>query len=301
MDTLSQMLTLLAPVCAVNLHCRFAGRWQADHVQLAPGAVPWHVILKGEARLNVAGKIYDVRAGDVLLLPHGSPHLLQGLIDWGHLAPVASQYNGTLTEVVAEGEGSAVEVLCGEFNFGPHSGWLFAHEVDVVHLHTDGQQDFPELQTLLAMLVRESLSNQPGGAKLVQSLAMSFLTMLLRILLAAQEPPAGLLRLMSDPRLAPAVLAVLADPAQPWTLEMLAQRCFLSRATFARHFSRCYHLTPQSWLTQIRLAQAARLLHQQRGLPVDAIAERCGFLSLSSFSRAFKQRYQQTPAQYRRT
>lgn len=300
MDSLSQLLTMLAPVCAVNLHCRFAGRWQADHGQLAPGVVPWHVILKGEARLNVAGKRYDVRTGDVLLLPHGSPHLLQGLIDWGHLAPVAKQHNGTLTEIVAEGEGSAVEVLCGEFNFGPHSGWLFAHEMDVVHLHTDEQQDVPELKMLLAMLVRESLSNLPGGANIVQSLAISFLTLLLRILLAAQEPPAGLLRLMSDPRLAPAVLAVMADPAQPWTLEALAQRCFLSRATFARHFSRCYHLTPQGWLTQIRLALAARLLHQQRGLTVDAIAQRSGFLSLSSFSRAFKQHYRLTPAQYRR-
>lgn len=50
---------------------------------------------------------------------------------------------------------------------------------------------------------------------------------------------------MSDERLMPAVFAVLETPEQPWTLESMAARAFLSRATFARHFARAYHLTPQ--------------------------------------------------------
>ncbi|WP_044182913.1 helix-turn-helix domain-containing protein [Phytobacter massiliensis] len=300
MDSLSQLLNMLNPRCEVNLHCRFAGRWEADHPQLGPGMVPWHAILKGEARLQIAGAAYDVRPGDVLLLPQGSAHTLQGLIDWGHLSPVAKRHNGAVTEVRAEGEGEAVEVLCGEFNFGPDSRWLFADATKLIVLHTRDRQDCPELETLLAMLVRESLAAQPGGAKLVQHLAATFLTLLLRILLSQHTPPAGLLRLMTDHRLTPAVMAVLADPAQPWTIESLAQRCFLSRATFARHFAQAYHLTPQTWLTHLRMAQAARLLKQASTLTVETIAGRCGFASLASFSRAFKGIYGMTPARYRR-
>jgi AraC family transcriptional activator of mtrCDE len=80
----------------------------------------------------------------------------------------------------------------------------------------------------------------------------------------------------------------------------MAEYCFLSRATFARYFANSYHQTPQSWLTQLRMALASRLLIEQRAVATDIIAERCGFLSLSSFSKAFKKRYGITPAQYRK-
>ncbi|MBK6185155.1 AraC family transcriptional regulator, partial [Klebsiella pneumoniae] len=52
MDSLSHLLALLAPRCEVNLHCRFGGRWQAGHQQMRSGVVPWHVVLRGEGRLN---------------------------------------------------------------------------------------------------------------------------------------------------------------------------------------------------------------------------------------------------------
>ena len=105
---------------------------------------------------------------------------------------------------------------------------------------------------------------------------------------------------MGDERLMPAVLAVLATPEQPWTMESMAARAFLSRATFARHFARAYHLTPQVWLTQLRMAMAARLLHQDRQARLDVIAERCGFQSLASFSKTFKKHYGLTPGEWRR-
>lgn len=108
--------------------------------------------------------------------------------------------------------------------------------------------------------MRESLAQRPGGSAIVRSLGDTLLVLLLRMLLGEQQPPGGLLRLMSDERLMPAVLAVMATPEQPWTLESMAARAFLSRATFARHFARVYHLTPQAWLSQLRMALAARLL-----------------------------------------
>nr|WP_318383627.1 AraC family transcriptional regulator [uncultured Enterobacter sp.] len=300
MDSLSHLLALLAPTCEVNLHCRFAGRWAADHVQREAGVVTWHVILRGEACLQLAGQKWDVSAGDVLLLPHGSPHLLQGLVDWGQVTPVEKQHNGTLTEVRSDGEGPVVEVLCGEFHLGTHDDWLFAKESGLIHLRTRDREDCPELETLLTMLVRESLASQPGGAMIVSHLASTFLVLLLRILIAQREPPAGLLRLMTDQRLSPAVLAVMRDPQQPWTLESMAARCFLSRASFARHFDRAWHQTPQAWLTQLRMVLAARLLMQERHQTVEALAARCGFLSLASFSKAFKRQYGTTPAHYRK-
>lgn len=300
MDSLSHLLTLLAPRCEVNLHCRFGGRWQAGHNQMRAGVVPWHFVLSGEGRLSVGKETRQMRAGDVIMLPHGSPHLMESLVEWGQVLPVAHRFNGTLTEMRTGSDSEALEMLCGEFYFGPHVSWLFAEDIELIHLHTDEREDCPELETLLNVLVRESLAEHPGGSAIVRSLGDTLLVLMLRTLLGAEEPPAGLLRLMSDERLMPAVLAVLATPEQPWTLESMAARAFLSRATFARHFARAYHLTPQAWLTQLRMALAARLLHQDRQARLEVIAERCGFQSLASFSKSFKKHYGLTPGEWRR-
>lgn len=299
MDSLSQLLTLVAPRCEVNLHCRFGGRWQTPHDQHAAGVVPWHVVLRGEGRLTFGGETRQVRAGDVILLPHGSPHTIESMVDWGQVLPVAYRFNGTLTEVHTDNDSGQLEMLCGEFYFGAHTGWLFADDAALIVLNTR-RDDCPELETLLGVLVRESLAGHPGSGAIVRSLGDTFLVLLLRTLLAAQEPPGGLLRLMADPRLQPVVLAVIAAPEEPWTLESMAGRGFLSRATFARHFARAYHLTPQAWLTQLRMALAARLLLAERQWTVDRVAAQCGFQSLASFSKAFKKRYGVTPGEWRR-
>ena len=264
------------------------------------GIVPWHFVLRGEGRLTVGNQTRDMRAGDVILLPHGSPHLMESLVEWGQVLPVAHRFNGTLTEMRTAAQDDALEMLCGEFYFGPHVSWLFADEAELVHLHTDERAECPELEILLNVLVRESITERPGGAAIVRSLGDTLLVLLLRTLLGMKAPPAGLLRLMSDDRLMPAVLAVMSTPEQPWTMESMAARAFLSRATFARHFARVYHLTPQAWLSQLRMAMGARLLQQDRQARLDTIAERCGFQSQASFSKAFKKHYGQTPGEWRR-
>ncbi|PCQ99766.1 AraC family transcriptional regulator, partial [Klebsiella pneumoniae] len=243
---------------------------------------------------------HHLRAGDVVLLPHGSPHLMESLVEWGQVLPVAHRFNGTVTEMRAGPAEGALEMLCGEFYFGPHVSWLFSEASTLIHLHTDAREDCPELDALLNILVRESLAQRPGGSAIVRSLGDTLLVLLLRMLLGEQQPPGGLLRLMSDERLMPAVLAVMATPEQPWTLESMAARAFLSRATFARHFARVYHLTPQGWLSQLRMALAARLLRLERQTNLEVIAERCGFQSLASFSKRFKMRYGVTPGEWRR-
>ncbi len=106
---------------------------------------------------------------------------------------------------------------------------------------------------------------------------------------------------MSDERLMPAVLAVMATPEQPWTLESMAARAFfITGHLLLVIFARVYHLTPQAWLSQLRMALAARLLRLERQTNLEVIAERCGFQSLASFSKRFKMRYGVTPGEWRR-
>ncbi|EMC4222242.1 helix-turn-helix transcriptional regulator, partial [Cronobacter sakazakii] len=158
--------------------------------------------------------------------------------------------------------------------------------------------DCRSLAELLTMLSDESLSGRPGAAAIVRELSSTLLTLVLRALLADENGAPGMLPLLADKRLAPAVNAVLTNPEQPWTLESMAARCFLSRATFARHFASRYPLTPQAWLNQVRMARAARLLEREQDA-IGRVAEACGYLTQAAFSKAFKNAWGVTPGQFR--
>jgi len=80
-------------------------------------------------------------------------------------------------------------------------------------------------------------------------------------------------------------------------LEDLAAIAGLSRAHLIRAFRREFHITPHSFLTDIRIRQARRRL-REGGQPAE-IALECGFADQAHFTRHFKARTGVTPGQYR--
>ncbi|EKM0374667.1 cupin domain-containing protein [Cronobacter turicensis] len=298
MDSLSQLIALLAPESSIDLHCRFAGRWASDHAQRPAGHIPWHAILSGNARLVLNGEVITAQAGDIFLLPHGAPHRLESHKQDGARAPAQRHENGVITEVVTEGDEAPLVMLCGEFRTGVSGALLFSGQPAVQRIATGARDDCRSLTALLTMLSDESLSGRPGAAAIVRELSSTLLTLVLRALLSEENAAPGMLPLLADKRLAPAVSAVLANPEHPWTLESMAARCFLSRSTFARHFASRYPLTPQGWLNQVRMARAARLLEREQRA-IARVAEACGYLTQAAFSKAFKSAWGVTPGQFR--
>lgn len=105
------------------------------------------------------------------------------------------------------------------------------------------------------------------------------------------------------PRNIPAELATVLETfethlADPVTPTMLAQRAKLAPAKFARLMRRFFDLTPGQFITQTRLAAAARLLRESNR-SVSEIAQECGFYDHSAFSRAFHSAMGVTPTAYR--
>ena len=72
----------------------------------------------------------------------------------------------------------------------------------------------------------------------------------------------------------------------------------MSRSAFSEHFSQTFGRTAMELLRQIRLDRAAQLLRTSE-LPVQTVAERVGFASRSSFSRAFRSHFDIDPAGFR--
>ncbi len=82
-------------------------------------------------------------------------------------------------------------------------------------------------------------------------------------------------------------------------LEEFAKLSHRSLSTFKRDFRKYYNQSPGKWLLQKRLEYSAVLL-KNPALNVSQAALDCGFEDLSHFSRAFKEKFGVSPANYRK-
>jgi len=85
-----------------------------------------------------------------------------------------------------------------------------------------------------------------------------------------------------------------AETVRVGTLATLAN---LSVAQLERHFHRVFQLTPQQWLTKLRIEEAMNLLRGSESIASVGLA--CGFADQSAFARQFKATVGMTPREYR--
>ncbi len=83
------------------------------------------------------------------------------------------------------------------------------------------------------------------------------------------------------------------------SLEEMAKLCHRSLSSFRRDFKKLYNTTPGKWLLAKRLDRAAVLLHQANAT-VTQVAFDSGFEDTSHFSRAFKDKFGESPLYYHR-
>jgi AraC-like DNA-binding protein len=96
-----------------------------------------------------------------------------------------------------------------------------------------------------------------------------------------------------------AIAAMQAAPTRRWTVAALGRVAGLSRAAFARRFTRTTGVPPLRWLAEhrIRLAQS-RLLETAE--PLAVIAGEVGYACEFAFAKAFKRVLGIAPGAFRR-
>jgi len=82
------------------------------------------------------------------------------------------------------------------------------------------------------------------------------------------------------------------------TVMEMAEACHVSESHFRRLFNRAMGVSPLTYLNHVRVEAACRLL-EGPAMPVREVALRCGFPTLSTFNRNFRQLTGVTPQQWR--
>ncbi|MEG0181932.1 MAG: AraC family transcriptional regulator [Stenotrophomonas sp.] len=103
----------------------------------------------------------------------------------------------------------------------------------------------------------------------------------------------GLMRGLSDARLARTLVALQQRPQQAWTLPDMAALAGMSRSAFAATFKDVMQTTPASYLQDWRLSLACAQL--RAGVAVKQVAIEAGFADTASLSKAFRKRLGLSP------
>ncbi len=245
-DWLSQLLQMITVTGRLEVRCAYGAPWRVAWPQSEANEIPYHVVLKGRAIIESpeTGTTMELVGGDIVLLPHGSAHVLHD--GSGHAPGVTYNRQGSAGWMLSQndGQGEHLDLLCGRFFIErPYDRLLHNYlPTNLVVRAMDGNSEEAigsasnHLANLLTLMRVESTSDKLGGCAVLNALTSALFTLVLRAASESDQAPAGLLALAGHPRLAPAISAMFADPARPWNLPELADLCSMSRATFMRHF-----------------------------------------------------------------
>lgn len=299
MNPIDKLITLANVRGSLDLRCQFQGDWALAHEQQALGMAPYHIVLAGECRVEFPdGQRLPMRAGDILLLPGGTPHVFHSP---GKIVAPSEQkiIRGGALPVHRIGRASPdLDMLCGTFYYN-RASLLFASLPDYLVIPSGALPANGPLPALVEVLRGEAEGNQAGAKFLLDALSQALFTLMLRAHLATMGTASGTLALLGDKRLGRAWQAMLADPAHEWTIESLAEAASMSRATFMRAFVKVAGVSPWVLLTQVRMELAFSLLSQSH-LGLSDIALQVGYQSQAAFSKKFKEIYGEAPGRVRR-
>lgn len=299
MNSIDKLISLANVRGSLDLRCQFQGDWARDHEQEVLGKAPYHVVLKGECRVEFPdGQRLPMRAGDILLLPRGAPHILHSVGKTVAPSTPSLVANTPLPLYRIGGVTADLDMLCGGFHYN-RTSLLFAALPEHLVIPSAALPASAPLPALVKMLRGEADSEQAGAHYLLDALSQALFTWILRAHLASHGQHTGTLALLSDQRLGRAWQSMLEDPAHEWTVDALADIASMSRATFMRAFVRVAGVSPWALLTQVRMELAFNLLsHSHLGL--NDIAAQVGYQSQAAFSKKFKETYGEAPGRVRR-
>ncbi len=320
MDTLSGVLKSIRFEGAVFLDAEFTAPWcmrgrygMTSVKQQLAGAehvVLFHFLTQGACRVRLAegGEVIDVRAGDLILFAQDDRHLMGSDL---HMAPLeADNLIDAATAVAVEpafvpirhgGGGAATRFVCGYLACSRSlCRPLFEALPRALRITLGDGQTAGLVRELLRVGVLESSASRPGAQSTLAKLAeLMFVEALRRHVETLPAEGHGWLAALRDVQIGRALALLHDTPERAWTVDELAREVAMSRSVLATRFASLVGESPMQYLTRWRLAQAAHTL-RSGSEAISRVAERSGYETEASFSRAFKREFGLPPSTWRK-
>jgi AraC-like DNA-binding protein len=287
-DELGEVLSSLQTTGVFYTRSYFSEPWGLDLPPM-PDCVMFHAVTHGRCRLRVQDAAERLlEPGDLVVVPHGDGHLLMGSQDTAptRLVDTTRQHVNHRYEILTlEGGGEPCRMVCGAVQFEQPA---VAHLVRLLPRQLTINGADPRIRGVLDLMRVEAEANRPGSEVTIARLA-DVLVIAAISAWVDRYPDArgGWLAALRDPEIGRALLMIRRQPAEAWSVQQLADAVYMSRSAFAKRFADTVGQTPVAYVRRWKMHLASTWLSEE-GVTVAQAAQRLGYESEASFSRAFK-------------
>ncbi|XZG70288.1 AraC family transcriptional regulator [Chitinibacteraceae bacterium HSL-7] len=266
----------------------------------------FHFVAQGQCWIRSdQGEWMALQQGDAVLLPRGEAHVLASSPDVAPIAHAQAQ-----RQAVA---GNLFSVRCGNGTPCPEPSVLFggAMRFNLDPLHPlltmmptvvrarDLARRDPAVPALLEAMEREVELDRIGACGILARLADVLAATIIRGWVeCACSAPTGWVAALRCPQIGKVLVAIHAEPERDWRVDELARLMGASRSSFADKFTRAVGESPARYVARIKMFEARRWIARE-GVRVAVAADRLGYDSEASFSRAFKRIIGHPPSEAR--
>ncbi|HEY1139292.1 MAG TPA: AraC family transcriptional regulator [Lysobacter sp.] len=259
----------------------------------------FHFVARGGAWLwTPATEWKQLHPGDAVLLPRGSFHIMASspdvpAVDIDQLSREAVSENLYLVRSASSAGADTTQpeasvMFCGamRFNLDPLHP-LLAMMPDLMHAGDLVKRD-PAVLALLDAMEREVSLDRIGACGILARLADVLAASIIRAWVECGcSDSTGWIAAVQCPKVGKVIAAIHAEPERDWDVPALAKLMGASRSRFAEAFTRIVGESPARYVAKVKMFQARRWM-QHEGMRVTVAAQRLGYDSEATFSRAFK-------------
>lgn len=261
----------------------------------AQAAARFHFVASGDCWMHTQQSGWmELKAGDAVLLPRSTAHTVASSPEVPPVDLATFDRERVADDIYLLRDGAPAAqtpshvMFCGtmKFNLDPLHP-LLAMMPEVIRAGDLAQRD-PGVPMLLDAMEREASLNRIGACGILARMADVLAASIIRAWVeCACSNSTGWIAALRSPGVGKVLAAIHATPEQDWSVPEMANIMGASRSRFAQAFKDSVGESPARYVARIRMFQARNWIAQD-GMRVTTAADRLGFDSEASFSRAFK-------------
>ncbi len=299
-DPLTEMLRGLRLDGVEYGRCQPSAPWATAYP--AQAEARFHFLAAGSAYLQAPdGEWTEMRPGDAVLLPRGDAHVIASEPGISP-TPVGQLSRKSLCDGIVDLQCPCTDsnnlIFFAVMRFNVDKRHPLLNLMPDVMRTSDLAKSEPTIPPLLDAMMREVEMNRVGAGGILSRLADVLTATIIRTWVEhGCGDASGWLAAVRNPEVGRVLAAIHLDPAHAWSVNELARHMGASRSGFAQRFVSVVGETPARYVARMRMHQAHEWLRE--GQRVATVAERLGYDSEASFSRAFKRVIGASPSHFR--